>query len=149
MPDFPVVDVCDKAQLVKRPGWTCEDMGSAPAGIAWFFQSVWRILLVWFWLQVFFHKLTEFRTMDYRNAFFKLPDYQNIEYRTGKLGKLSDYWISDTKLKLWDCHISENKLSIAQLCLENTIVNSTFSVFTFLVDQLLKIKPIAVYCSCK
>ncbi len=40
---------------------------------------------------------------------FKLLDYRNIEYRAGKLGKLSDYLISDTKLKLSDYQISDLK----------------------------------------
>jgi hypothetical protein len=46
--------------------------------------------------------------MDYRNAFFKLSDYRNIEYWTGKFGKLSDYRKSDTKLKLSGYRIRRN-----------------------------------------
>jgi hypothetical protein len=39
-------------------------------------------------------------------------NYRNTEYRTGKSGKLSDYWISDTKLKLSDYRISDIKKTI-------------------------------------
>ncbi len=39
--------------------------------------------------------------------FLKLSDYRNIEYWAGKLGKLSDYRILDTKLKLSEYRISD------------------------------------------
>jgi hypothetical protein len=51
------------------------------------------------------------RILEYglsKHIFFKLSDYRNIKYWAGKLGKLSDYQISDTKLKLSDIGSKKN-----------------------------------------
>ncbi len=44
--------------------------------------------LVWFWLQVFVENYWNIEIWTLGTHFFKLSDYRNIKYRTGKLGKL-------------------------------------------------------------
>ncbi len=66
-----------------------------------------------------FRELSDYRLIGWAN--FELSDYRNIEYQTGKLGKLSDYRTSNWELKLSDYHLTDfqKKLSVAQLCSNN------------------------------
>jgi hypothetical protein len=56
---------------------------------------------------IFFSKTIGKSEYGLSEHILKLSDYQNIEYRAGKLRKLLDYRMSDTKLELSDYQISD------------------------------------------
>ncbi len=101
-------------QLVKCLRLNHKDMGLIPTGnICFFSVNVTKLASMVLTVTIFFEKLSEHHQIDYRNKFYKnLLDYQNIESQAAKLGKLSDYLISDTKLKLLDFRISDSKKTI-------------------------------------
>jgi hypothetical protein len=101
------------AQLVRHTCVKWEDMGLILVGNILFFLSL-VTKHPWFWLPIFFWKLSEYRNMDNQNAFFKLSDYRNIKHWAGKLVKLSDIRYQAQTIRLSDIGYKK-KLLIAQL----------------------------------
>ncbi len=100
------------AQLVKHPYRICEVLGSNAHENDQFFSLCEETSKYGFGCKYFFSKTIRIWTIGTH-----FLNYRNIEYRTDKLGKLSDNWISNTKLKLSGYRISDiKKLSIALLC---------------------------------
>jgi hypothetical protein len=75
--------------------------------------------------------------MDYRTS-FELQDYPNIEYWNGKQGKLSEYRISDTKLKLLGYQIIKKSIDCPAL---ETIINT--SGLNFYVNMKKLVAPLS------
>jgi hypothetical protein len=104
--------MCTLVQLVKPPCSIRGDMGLNPDGNGFFF-SVYVTKLPSLILAVsIFSKTIGISYYGLSERIFKLLDYRNIEYRAGNFGKLSDYLLSDTKLKLSDYQISDLKKTI-------------------------------------
>jgi hypothetical protein len=90
-------------------------MGWNPAGNVWFVSVYVMKLPSMVLASSIFSKTIGISYYGLSERIF-IFNYRNSEYRTGKLGKLSDYQICDTKLKLLDYRIFDiKKPSIAKL----------------------------------